>query len=88
MENKKVPSMVPRPKIHQRRTHFNDRILWVPREIADHRLNACKNCISLDNWQCELSGFFMPQTVALKTQQCPVGRWNSWYEVSTNKDTT
>lgn len=87
MENKKVPSMVPKPKIHQRRAHFNDRILWVPREIAEQRLEICKNCVSLDQWQCELNGFFMPQTTALKTQQCPVGKWDSWYDFSNKKDT-
>lgn len=78
-QNKKVPRVIRDLDKSQRRTHFNDKILYCSREVADARLAICKNCSSLDDWGCEPTGFFMPRHTRLKSASCPFGKWTIEY---------
>ncbi len=84
MEDKKVPRVIRNLDTSQRRVHFNEKILLVPREVEQKRLEICNNCKSYENYGCTITGYFMPKTVRNKSQSCPYGKWTSWYSFNDN----
>jgi hypothetical protein len=79
--NKKVPRIIRNLDKSIRRTHFNEKILLCSAELAAERLEICKQCATLNDWGCEVSGMFMPKSTRLKATGCPHGKWPSNFKV-------
>lgn len=57
---------------------FNKKIGRVSRDIADERLNICKECpffVKLTK-QCTKCGCIMPEKVKLSNAFCPINKWD------------
>ena len=82
MEDKKIPRVIRKTAGLQRREHFNEKVLLTSKEVAEERLNICKQCASFEDFGCTITGFFMPTIVKQKAQQCPYGKWSANFTVS------
>lgn len=75
----KVPQTIrPLKKAHIK--PLNERILLVTPEVAEERLNICKQCESFEDWGCKITANFMPKTTRQKNMQCPKGYWSSKWD--------
>jgi hypothetical protein len=78
--DKKVPRTIRNLDTSSRQVHFNDKILYTAKEVAWQRLEICKACNQLNDWGCEVNGFFMPRQTRLKSAHCPLGKWSFDYK--------
>lgn len=63
-----------------RRTHFPDKILLVPSNIRDERLDTCKNCeFYSDKGYCRINDKFITSLILARSSHCPLGQWSSYY---------
>lgn len=85
MENKKVPRVI-RNLDSTRRVHFNDKVLLTTPEVFEQRWNICKKCNQLDDYGCNVSGFFMVRQCRLKAAACPLGKWSINYRMDDGKN--
>jgi hypothetical protein len=77
MEDKKIPRVIRKTDGLYRRQHFNEKVLFTSKEVAEQRLSICKGCSAFEDFGCTVTGFFMPTTVKQKSQQCPYGKWST-----------
>lgn len=66
-------------KFKIRRTHFPDKILLVPVNIRDERLETCKQCPFYKGDNCTINDKFLPTFVNARVSQCPLGVWSTYY---------
>jgi hypothetical protein len=62
-----------------RRTHFPDKILLVPINVRDERLEICKTCPNNVNSECTINGKPIYAVATKRGLQCPLGFWSTYY---------
>jgi len=45
--------------------------------LAEKRMDICLACDKRDDELCSVCGCYLPAKTAVKSESCPVGKWNS-----------
>ena len=61
--------------------HMNERILMVPFNIYEERLDKCNKCYAADKeiGTCKVNGSTFIANVRMRYAMCPMGFWSSYY---------
>jgi hypothetical protein len=63
-----------------RRSHFPDRLSFVPIKIRDERLGICKDCPDASSdMHCNVSQKPLHAMAIKRSYQCPHGFWSTYY---------